>query len=85
MQNALSNGNVVLMNTVNANSALDLVGNHMYDVLSVNAAAGTVTLDNPWNSNGALNGAGMVMTDSLSGLANAGCTFHVAVGASRAA
>ena len=83
MQNALSSGNVVLMNDSSANSALHLVGSHMYDVLAVNAAAGTVTLDNPWNGNGALNGSGMVFTDALSSLANAGSTFHVAVGAAR--
>jgi hypothetical protein len=73
------------MNDNSANSALHLVGGHMYDVLSVNVAAGTVTLDNPWNANGAANGSGMVFTDSIAALASAGCDFHVALGTPRAA
>lgn len=85
MQTALTNHEVVLMNDGNANSALHLVGGHMYDVLSVDAAAGTVTLDNPWNSNGAANGTGMVFTDSIASLAGVGCDFHIALGTARAA
>jgi hypothetical protein len=85
MQTALNNHEVVLMNDASANSALHLVGGHMYDVLSVNVAAGTVTLDNPWNSNGGANGAGMVFTDSIASLASAGVDFHVAQGTARAA
>jgi hypothetical protein len=85
MQTALANHEVVLMNDASANSALHLVGGHMYDVLSVNVAAGTVTLDNPWNSNGATNGTGMVFTDSIASLASAGVDFHVALGTARAA
>lgn len=85
IQNALTNHEVVLMNDNSSNSALHLVGDHMYDVLSVNVAAGTVTLDNPWNSNGASGGTGMVFTDSIASLASAGCDFHVALGTARTA
>jgi hypothetical protein len=83
--NAMKAGDAVLMNDVSASSALHLVGNHMYNVLSVNAAAGTVTLDNPWNANGFAGGVGETFTDSLASLASAGCTFHVATGTARTA
>lgn len=81
---AMSAGNAVMMNDTSANSSLHLVGNHMYNVLSVNTSAGTVTLDNPWNANGFSGGAGETFTDSISALASAGCTFHVATGTARA-
>jgi hypothetical protein len=57
----------------------------MYNVLSVNAAAGTVTLDNPWNANGFAKGVGETFTDSIASLASVGCTFHVATGTARTA
>jgi hypothetical protein len=82
---AMKAGDAVMMNDVSANSSLNLVGSHMYNVLSVNAAAGTVTLDNPWNANGFAGGVGESFTDSIASLASAGCTFHVATGAARTA
>jgi hypothetical protein len=83
--NAMKAGDAVLMNDVSANSSLHLVGDHMYNVLSVNGAAGTVTLDNPWNANGFAGGVGETFTDSIASLESAGCTFHVATGAARTA
>jgi hypothetical protein len=82
---AMKAGDAVLMNDVSTNSSLHLVGNHMYNVLSVNAAAGTVTLDNPWNANGFAKGVGETFTDSIASLASVGCTFHVATGTARTA
>ncbi len=78
---AFSSDEDVLMSTSGDDSALNLVGDHMYAVIAVNAAAGTVTLDNPWNANGAGSGLQMQFTEPLSALLAAGVTFHVAAGA----
>lgn len=81
VMNAAFNGKEdVLMSTSGANNALNLVGNHMYAVLAINAAAGTITLDNPWNGSGTGSGLQMQFTDSLAALTSAGVTFHVATG-----
>ncbi len=79
--NALSAHQDIMMNTNGGDPALNLVGDHMYSVLAVNAAAGTVTLDNPWNADGQGSGLKMVVADSIVSLAQQGVTFHVAMGA----
>jgi hypothetical protein len=81
IQTALTSHNSVMMADSNANSSIGLVGGHMYNVLSVNASAGTVAYDNPWNANGFANPASAVNTASVSALAAAGCSFSVASGA----
>jgi hypothetical protein len=78
---AFSSDEDVLMSTIGDDSALNLVGDHMYAVIGVNVAAGTVTLDNPWNANGAGSGVQMQFTEPLSALLADGVTFHVAAGA----
>jgi hypothetical protein len=68
------------MNTNGDDYALNLVGNHMYSVLAINAAAGTVTIDNPWNADGQGSAVKMVFTDAIGDLAKQGVTFHAAIG-----
>ncbi len=52
----------------------------MFEVLGVDAAAGTVTLQNPWNGSGSKSGLQMQFTISLAVLANDNPAFYVAAG-----
>jgi hypothetical protein len=83
MHDAMASGNAVMMSDDHANVAMHLVGNHMYNILSVDAGKGTVTVDNPWNTNGYMPGAVTVFTAKVTDLAGAGCDFYVASGAYR--
>ena len=68
-----------LMVSTLPNSNGNLVGDHMYMVAGVNAAAGTVTLLNPWNT--AYSGSlAMNFTDTIGQLAADNCTFWVTSG-----
>ena len=58
----------------------NLVGDHMYSVTSINAAAGTVTLHNPWGANAAGAGVAEDFTVTLSQLESENVGFYNAVG-----
>ena len=76
LQSALSNGEDVIMGTSNAAppTGSNLVNDHMFSVLAVNAAAGTVTLRNPWG------GSGAIFTDAESYLAADNVQFLATTG-----
>ena len=71
-------GDDIILSTPNANSG-NLVGDHMYEVIGVNASAGTITLENPWNT--AYSGSlAMSFTETIKQLASAGCTLYATTG-----
>jgi Calpain family cysteine protease len=75
---AWSAGEEVLMSTP-ANSNGNLVGDHMYMVVGVNASTDTFTIQNPWNS--AYSGPlAMTFTESIQALAQDNCSLYAASG-----
>ncbi len=76
LQTALSNGEDVIMGTSGSTppTGSNLVSDHMFSVLAVNAAAGTVTLRNPWG------GSGAIFTDAESYLAADNVQFLATTG-----
>ena len=64
----------ILVATPSADNG-NLVGSHMFEVVGVNAAAGTVTLQNPWNTSysGPLS---MRFTETLAQLAADQCGIY---------
>ena len=79
-----ASGRAYLMSANGATQG-NLVGDHMFAVTAVNAAAGTVTLDKPWRANAAGAGVAESFTASLSQLESEGVTFYNAVGKAVAA
>lgn len=73
-----SAGDEIILSTRNQTVG-NLVGDHMFEVSGVNAAAGTITLQNPWNT--AYSGSlAMNFTDTMQQLASAGCTLYATTG-----
>lgn len=71
-------GEEVLMSTP-ANSSGNLVGDHMYMITGVNAAADTFTIQNPWHT--AYSGPlAMNFTESIQQLAQDNCSLYAANG-----
>ena len=75
---AWSAGEEVLTSTP-ANSNGNLVGDHMYMVVGVNASTDTFTIQNRWNSDysGSL---AMTFTESIQALAQDNCSLYAASG-----
>jgi len=71
-------GDDIILSTPNATSG-NLVGDHMYEVIGVNASAGTITLQNPWNT--AYSGSlAMTFTETIQQLAKDDCDLYATTG-----
>ena len=71
-------GDEIILSTPNADNG-DLVGDHMYTVTGVNAAAGTISIQNPWNTaySGSLQ---MSFTDTIAQLAADNVSIYATTG-----
>jgi hypothetical protein len=81
LSSALASGQDVLMGTSDRPVSGNLVASHMFEVLGVDATAGTVTLQNPWNQAvGSAERTQMQFTMSLASLAADNPTFFASTG-----
>jgi hypothetical protein len=71
-------GDEIILSTPNADNG-NLVGDHMYMVTGVNAAAGTISIQNPWNTaySGSLQ---MSFTDTIAQLAADNVSIYATTG-----
>jgi hypothetical protein len=72
-------GDDIILSTPNPDNG-DLVGDHMYMITAVNAAAGTISIQNPWNNaySGSLQ---MSFTDTIAQLAADNVSIYATSGA----
>lgn len=81
--NALAAGQEVLLAT-GGTTIGNLVGSHMFEVLSYNSAAGTFTVHNPWSSAATLGGYQMTFNVSMADIFNDRASMFTANGTARA-
>ena len=79
LQSDLAGKQEVMLGTGN-NVSGNLVADHMFEVISVSAAAGTAVLQNPWNGSVGPGAQSMHFTISLSTLASDQVTFYASSG-----
>ena len=80
LQSAFASGQDIMLGTSDQTATGNLVAAHMFEVIGVDASAGTVTLQNPWNGSGIGQPQAMQFTISLAALASDNPAFYVSTG-----